>query len=61
MVKHPELTEIALTPFKSLLVTIQIFIGLALLGHGLITKGNALKRILILLLGGCVIFLRLPI
>ncbi len=61
MVQHPELTELAVTPFKSLLVTIQIFIGLALLGHGFIAKGNVLKRILILLLGGCVIFLRWPI
>ena len=61
MIQHPVLTELAATPFASLATAIQISIGLGILGRGLIGRQGLGLRLLLVVIGGAVIFIRLPL
>jgi len=61
MIRHPELVTFVETPMTSLLVTVQISMGVLLLGHGLIGNRALPLRFLLVAAGLVLIFLRLPL
>lgn len=56
MIQHPELVTLTETPFVSLAVGLQISLGVAVLGRGLIGQAPVLMRGGLILLGGAIIF-----
>ena len=61
MIRHPELTQLATTPFTSVFAALQISLALSLLGRGLIS-GTGLPIRLLLIAGGlALMFARIPL
>jgi TRAP transporter 4TM/12TM fusion protein len=61
MIRHPELTQLATTPFTSIFAALQISLALSLLGRGLIS-GTGLPIRLLLIAGGlALMFARIPL
>ncbi|NBR04026.1 MAG: hypothetical protein EBT94_13075, partial [Alphaproteobacteria bacterium] len=58
IIRHPELTDLANAPVAAILTALQIGIGLALLGRGLIAPHGAALRAAFGAAGLAVIFLR---
>lgn len=59
-IQHPHLLGLGLTPLVSMAVAVQIALGIGLLGRGLISDRNLLLRLLLIIGGVSVIFIRLP-
>ena len=57
MVRHPILIDFASSPFESILIAIQIAIGLALLSRGIIGSQRKISRLLFIFAGFIVTFI----
>jgi len=60
MIRHPELIEFATTPVASLMAAAQISLALGLLGRGLIGGHRLSTRLLLVVAGFALMFMRLP-